>query len=74
MRLSQVEVGRPVRIVRIGGSPVLKRRLRDMGIVRGEVVKIEHVAPLGDPIDLSVKGAYISIRKEEADFIEVEPV
>ncbi len=74
MRLSELSLGKEAVVVRIEGDPLLKRRLRDMGLIKGEKVKVEHVAPLGDPIDIIVKGTHISLRRSEAEKIEVEPL
>jgi ferrous iron transport protein A len=74
LRLSELEVGQEAVVTKIGGDAFLKRRLRDMGIVKGEKVRVEHVAPLGDPIEVVVKGTRLSLRKSEATEIEVEPV
>jgi len=74
VRLSELSLGKEAVVVRIEGDPLLKRRLRDMGLIKGEKVKVEHVAPLGDPIDIIVKGTHISLRRSEAEKIEVEPL
>lgn len=74
MNLSMLKPGESAKIVRIGSVGILKRRLMDMGIVIGEIVKIEKVAPLGDPIEITVKNYNLSIRKKEAKEIEVEVI
>jgi len=74
MKLSELGVGKKGKILRIGGDSVLKRRLRDMGVITGEIVKVEKIAPLGDPIDIVVKNYQLSLRKSEAENIEVEEV
>ncbi|MGQ9483127.1 FeoA family protein [Chloroflexus sp.] len=61
-------------IVRVGGDRVLRRRLLDMGLVQGETVTLAAVAPLGDPIELTVKGYHLSLRRSEARLIQVEPI
>ncbi len=71
--LDQLPIGVSGSIVRLGGAKATKRRLMDMGLVRGEVVRVEHVAPLGDPIALRVKGYRLSMRKREARHITVAP-
>jgi ferrous iron transport protein A len=68
-----VKVGRSARIVRIRGHGPIRHRLLEMGITRGVSVFVERVAPLGDPIEVTVKGYYLAIRKEEARQIMVEP-
>jgi len=59
-------------IVRIKGSGALHRRLLDMGLVKGSSIEVEKVAPLGDPIDVKIKGYHLSLRKEEASDIIVD--
>jgi len=71
-RLSELKRGEKGRIVKIGGGGGLRRRLLDMGLVSGSEVEMERVAPLGDPIEIKVKGYNLSLRKEEADSIQVE--
>lgn len=71
-RLSELKRGEKGRIVKIGGGGSLRRRLLDMGLVSGSEVKMERVAPLGDPIEIKVKGYNLSLRKEEAANIQVE--
>ncbi|MBX6422224.1 FeoA family protein [Thermosulfurimonas sp. F29] len=73
MRLSEVPPGTRVRIVRLGGgSPALRRRLMDMGVLSGEPVSVERVAPLGDPLEIRIRGYRLSLRREEAEKILVE--
>ncbi len=72
MKLSELQVGQEAVVVRVRGDAFLKRRLCDMGIIKGEKVKVEHVAPLGDPIEVVVKNTRLSLRRSEADQIEVE--
>ena len=70
--LNELKVGDQGRIIRIGGdSEGLKRRLLDMGVIPGNIVKVEKVAPLGDPIDIFVKNYHLSLRKNEAAQIVV---
>ena len=70
--LREVAVGRTARVVRIHGEGALKRRLMDMGLTRGTEVKVRKVAPLGDPIEITLRGYELSIRKADAAIIEVE--
>ncbi len=72
MKLSELGIGEKGKIVKIGNVGDLKRRLRELGITKGEVIEIEHIAPLGDPVEIIVKNCRLSLRKEEADHIEVE--
>jgi ferrous iron transport protein A len=70
--LSQVALGTTARVTSIGAIGPMKRRLMDMGIVPGELVKVVKVAPLGDPIEITVKSYALSLRKKEAEGIGVE--
>ncbi len=72
MRLSELKPGQRGRIVGIKGEGTLRRRFQTMGILPGEEVVVEKVAPLGDPIDVVIKGYHLSLRKSEGDLIEVE--
>ncbi len=71
-KLSKLRPGQRGRITAIGVTGPLKRRLMDMGVLVGETVKVEKVAPLGDPIEITVKHYKLSLRKGEADGIDVE--
>jgi ferrous iron transport protein A len=70
--LSMLRCGEKGRISKIGAIGPLKRRLMDMGVLVGEEVKMEKVAPLGDPVQVSVKNYSLSLRKKEAEGIFVE--
>jgi Fe2+ transport system protein FeoA len=70
--LKDLGIGRKARITKVGGDTVLKRRLLTMGVVPGTEVSVDNVAPLGDPIDVALKGFHLSLRKEEAELIDVE--
>ena len=72
MTLKELAVGRTAKVVRIAGSGPVKRRIMDMGMTKGVEVTVRKVAPLGDPIELTVRGYELSIRKGEAAAIEVE--
>ncbi|MDD5915977.1 MAG: ferrous iron transport protein A [Clostridiales bacterium] len=72
--LRDAKVGETLKVVRINGEGAVKRRIMDMGITRGVQVHIRKVAPLGDPVELTVRGYELSIRKADADMIEVEQV
>jgi ferrous iron transport protein A len=71
--LDQLARGQRATIVRIAGERALRRRLLDMGLVTGETVTLTAIAPLGDPLELMVKGYRLSLRKAEARQIVVEP-
>jgi len=70
-RLHLLRPGQRATITRINGARALRRRLIEMGIVRGETIQTERHAPLGDPIEYLVKGYHLALRKEEASQIEV---
>ena len=70
--LREVPIGSEARVVKLHGVGALKRRIMDMGITKGIVIKVRKVAPLGDPIEITVRGYELSIRKEDAATIEVE--
>ncbi len=70
--LRQVKLGDTVRIVKLNGEGATKRRIMDMGLTKGVEVYVRKVAPLGDPIELTVRGYELSIRKADAEMIEVE--
>ena len=70
--LKDAKIGETVKIVKLYGEGALKRRIMDMGITRGIQVKVRKVAPLGDPIELTVRGYELSLRKADAENIEVE--
>ncbi len=70
--LRNVKVGETATIVRLHGEGALKRRIMDMGLTRGTEVFVRKVAPLGDPMELTVRGYELSVRKGDAELIEVE--
>ena len=70
--LRNVPVGSTAKVVRIHGEGAVKRRIMDMGITRGVEIYVRKVAPLGDPIEITVRGYELSLRKADADSIEVE--
>lgn len=72
MTLKETKVGSTVKVLKIGGEGALKRRIMDMGITKGVEVYIRKVAPLGDPVEVTVRGYELSLRKADADLIEVE--
>lgn len=70
--LRQAKVGDTAKVVKLHGEGAVKRRIMDMGITKGANVNIRKVAPFGDPIEVTVRGYELSIRKADADMIEVE--
>ena len=70
--LKQAKVGDTVRVVKLHGEGAVKRRIMDMGLTKGVEVHIRKVAPLGDPVEVTVRGYELSIRKADAEMIETE--
>ena len=70
--LRQVNIGETVKVVKLHGEGAVKRRIMDMGLTKGVEVYVRKVAPLGDPIEATVRGYELSLRKADADMIEVE--
>ena len=70
--LRSIKPGNTVRVVKVLGSGPLKRRIMDMGITRGAELYVRKVAPLGDPFEITVRGYELSLRKADAELIEVE--
>lgn len=72
MTLRNVKIGQTVTVTRLGGEGPLRRRIMDMGITKGTPVLVRKVAPLGDPVEVTVRGYELTIRKGDAELIEVE--
>ena len=70
--LREGKVGEDCRVVKLHGEGAVKRRIMDMGITRGTDIHVVRVAPLGDPVEVTVRGYALSLRHEDADMIEVE--
>ena len=70
--LREVKIGETVKVVKLHGEGPVKRRIMDMGITKGTEVFVRKVAPLGDPMEVTVRGYELSIRKEEAAVVEVQ--
>ena len=70
--LKQAKVGETVKVVKLTGQGAVKRRIMDMGITKGVEIFIRKVAPLGDPVEVTVRGYELSLRKDDASMIEVE--
>ena len=70
--LDILAIGQSARIVRIAGDRQTRRRLLDLGLVTGETISVHRIAPLGDPLDLLIKGYHLSLRKQDAHEITVE--
>lgn len=75
MNLASLKPGESGTITRVGAAGPLKRRLMDMGVLVGETVRVEKIAPLGDPIEVTIKNYKLSLRKKEAEgiLLEAEP-
>ena len=72
MTLRDVSVGQTVKVTRLNGDGPVKRRIMDMGITKGVEVYVRKVAPLGDPVEITVRGYELSLRKADAEMIEVD--
>lgn len=70
--LKHAKIGATVKVVKLHGEGALRRRIMDMGITRGVELYVRKVAPLGDPIEIMVRGYELSLRKSDAELIEVE--
>ena len=70
--LKDVNIGQSATVKRLHGEGAVKRRIMDMGITKGAQVRVRKVAPLGDPIELTVRGYELSLRKADAEMVEVE--
>ena len=71
MTLKEAAIGMTVSVTKVGGEGALKRRIMDMGITKGVSITVRKVAPLGDPIEITVRGYELSLRKQDAELIEV---
>ncbi|MCR5287109.1 MAG: ferrous iron transport protein A [Saccharofermentans sp.] len=70
--LRQVKVGETVKVAKLTGEGAVKRRIMDMGITKGVEIYVRKVAPLGDPVEVTVRGYELSLRKADAEMVEVE--
>ena len=70
--LRDTKPGETVKVVKLHGSGAVKRRIMDMGITKGVEVYVRKIAPLGDPVEFTVRGYELSLRKEDAEMVEVE--
>ena len=70
--LRQAKIGDTVKVVRLHGEGAVKRRIMDMGITKGAVIYVRKAAPLGDPVEITVRGYELSLRKADAELIEIE--
>jgi ferrous iron transport protein A len=70
--LKDVKIGQTVKVVKLHGEGAIKRRIMDMGITKGTSIYVRKVAPLGDPVEVTVRNYELSLRKADAEMIEVE--
>lgn len=70
--LKDVKIGHTVNVVKVHGEGALRRRIMDMGITKGVEIYVRKVAPLGDPIEINLRGYELSLRKDDAQMVEVE--
>ena len=70
--LKGAKIGETVKVVKLHGEGAVKRRIMDMGLTKGVEVYVRKVAPLGDPVEITVRGYELSIRKADAEMIEIE--
>lgn len=70
--LKDIKIGKSAKVVKLHGEGAVKRRIMDMGMTKGVEVTVRKVAPLGDPIEVTLRGYELSLRKEDAQMIEVE--
>ena len=70
--LKEAKIGETVKVVKLNGEGAIKRRIMDMGITKGVEITVRKVAPLGDPMELTVRGYELSLRKADAEMIDVE--
>ncbi|MBQ6390999.1 MAG: ferrous iron transport protein A [Eggerthellaceae bacterium] len=73
MTLNDVEIGNSCTVVKLNDVGEIRRRIMDMGITKGATISVRKIAPLGDPIDVTVRGYHLSLRRSDAENIEVVP-
>ena len=71
MTLRETKTGQTVKVVKLNGEGAVKRRITDMGITKGVEIYVRKVAPLGDPVEVTVRGYELSVRKADAEMVEV---
>ncbi|MCR4952855.1 MAG: ferrous iron transport protein A [Treponema sp.] len=72
MTLRETKTGQTVTVVKLNGEGAVKRRIMDMGITKGVEIYVRKVAPLGDPVEITVRGYELSVRKADAEMVEVQ--
>lgn len=73
MTLDQLPLGQTAKVVKLAGAPAMRRRLMEMGITPAALIEAIRWAPLGDPLDIKIRGYHLSLRREEAAAVEVAP-
>ena len=73
MTLNDVEIGGTCTVIKLNDDGEIRRRIMDMGITKGATITVRKIAPLGDPIDITVRGYHLSLRRSDAENIEVAP-
>ena len=73
MNLRDARVGQTVLVVKVHGEGPVRRRIMDMGITKGQKIYVQKVAPLGDPVEITIRNYELSVRKADCEMIEVEP-
>lgn len=74
MNLREARVGQTVKVIKVHGEGPVRRRIMDMGITRGQRIFVQKVAPLGDPVEITIRNYELSVRKADCEMIEVAPV
>ena len=74
MTLKDAKVGETVRVIKLQGEGALRRRIMDMGLTKGVEIYVRKLAPLGDPMELTLRGYELSLRKADAEMVQVESV
>jgi len=74
LTLKEINPGESVKVLKIGGKGPVKRRIMEMGVTKGVEIRVRKVAPLGDPMEVSLRSYELSLRKADAEFIEVEKI
>ena len=74
MTLRDAAIGQTVKVVKLNGDGPVKRRIMDMGITKGQSIYVRKVAPLGDPVEITIRNYELSVRKADCEMIDVEPV
>ena len=72
MTLKETKTGQTVTVIKLNGEGAVKRRIMDMGITKGTEIYVRKVAPLGDPVEITVRGYELSVRKADAEMVEVQ--